>query len=202
MEKFTGNEAGEKSIEQPQTLIEKYWDNLEKEDRFLDEVFNERDEYDFDDKDFNRNPEQLNGILEGFREENWNNMDLGGKKEQIKGLSDYVNDVIGLENPPKIEYYNVPERGNYGGYNHSINTLRINEYMLYDPKEAADTVAHESWHAYQHECAADPQSIKDYQYQYNFENYIRSDYDYEGYKNQLVEAEASAFADQFKGALA
>jgi len=167
-----------------------------------DEIFEGLDEYDFDGKDYAQNSEQLNTLLEGFTEDNWNNMELEGQKEQINGLFDYVNDVLNLENPPNIEYYNEPEKGNYGGYNPATNTLSINEYMLYDSNEAADTVAHELWHAYQHERASNPQSPKDFQYQFGFENYIRPGDDFDGYQSQLVEAEARAFADQFKGALA
>jgi hypothetical protein len=166
-----------------------------------DAVFNGLDEYDFDGKDYNQNPEQLNSLLDGFTEDNWANMDLDGQKEQITGLFDYVNDVLELENPPNIEYYNEPEQGNYGGYNSATNTLSINEYMLYDSNEAADTVAHELWHAYQHERASDPQSPKDFLYQAGFDNYIRPGDDFDGYQSQLVEAEARAFADQIKGAL-
>jgi len=165
-------------------------------------VFEGLDEYDFDGKDYAQNSEQLNSLLEGFTEDNWNNMELEGQKEQINGLFDYVNDVLGLENPPNIEYYNEPEKGNYGGYNPATNTLSINEYMLYDSNEAADTVAHELWHAYQHERASNPSSPKDFQYQFGFDNYIRPSDDFDGYQSQLVEAEARAFADQFKGALA
>jgi hypothetical protein len=167
-----------------------------------DAVFEGLDEYDFDGKDYNQNSEQLNSLLEGFTEDNWNNIELEGQKEQITGLFDYVNDVLHLENPPHIEYYNEPEQGNYGGYNPATNTLSINEYMLYDSNEAADTVAHELWHAYQHERASNPQSPKDFQYQFGFDNYIRPEDDFDGYQSQLVEAEARAFADQFKGALA
>ncbi|MDR2731244.1 MAG: hypothetical protein LBB81_10165 [Treponema sp.] len=79
---------------------------------------------------------------------------------------------MGLENPPNIEYYNETEQGDYGGYNPATNTLNINEYMLYDSNEAANTVTHELWHAYQHEKASNPQSPKDFQYQYGFDNYI------------------------------
>lgn len=74
--------------------------------------------------------------------------------------------------------------------------------MLYNSEEAADTVAHELWHAHQRECADHPQNVRDYQYQYNFENYIRPEMGHELYENQLVEAEARAFAQQFKGRLA
>jgi len=165
-------------------------------------VFEGLDYYDFDGKDFNQNSEQLTPLLDGFTEDSWRNMDIDGQKEQITELFDYVNDVLNLQNPPNIEYYNEPEKGNYGGYNPATNTLSINEYMLYDSNEAADTVAHELWHAYQHERAMNPQSTKDYLYQVGFDNYIRPGDDFDGYQSQLVEAEARAFADQFKGAIA
>jgi hypothetical protein len=166
-----------------------------------DAVFEGFDEYDFDGKDFNQDTGQLNNLLDGFTVDNWGSMDIDGQKEQITGLFDYVNDVLNLENPPNIEYYNEPEKGNYGGYNPVTNTLSINEYMLYDSNEAADTVAHELWHAYQHERASNPHSPKDLLYQVGFDNYIRPNVDFDGYQSQLVEAEARAFADQFKGAL-
>ena len=167
-----------------------------------DVAFEGLDEYDFDGRDYNQNPEQLNNLLDGFTEDCWSNMDLNDQKDQINGLFDYVNNVLNLDNPPNIEYYNEPEQGNYGGYNPITNTLSINEYMLHDSNEAADTVAHELWHAYQHERASNPQSQKDFLYQYGFDNYIRPSDDFDGYQSQLVEAEARAFADQFKGALA
>jgi hypothetical protein len=161
-----------------------------------DVVFDGLDEYDFDGKDVNQNSEHFN--LDGFQENNWANMDLSGQKEQITGLYDYVTDVIGLESPPNIEYYQG-ELGEYGGYNPDTNTLRINENMLHEADEAADTVAHELWHAYQHERASNPQSPKDFQYQFGFDNYIRPGDDFDAYQSQLVEAEARAFADQFRG---
>jgi hypothetical protein len=138
-----------------------------------DMVFNGLDEYDQDGKDVNQNPDLLVDLLNGFHEDTWANMDLTGQKEQINGLYDYVNDVLGLENPPNIEYYHEADQGNYGGYNPDTNTLSINEYMLHEADEAADTIAHELWHAYQHERASNPLSPKDFQYQYGFDNYIR-----------------------------
>lgn len=47
-----------------------------------------------------------------------------------------------------------------------------------------------------------PRCARDYQYQYNFENYIPPELGQEAYENQLVEAEARAFAAQFKDKLA
>jgi len=187
-------------MEEIEPFIEQF-EPIQKVPMDYDMVFDGLDEYNFDGIDFNQNSEQLSSLLDGFAEDNWINLDLSGQKEQINGLFDYVNDVLSLENPPNIEYYNNPEQGDYGGFNSATNTLSINEYMLYDSNEAADTVAHELWHAYQHERAVNPQSPKDFQYQYGFDNYIRPSDDFDGYQSQLVEAEARAFADQFKDML-
>ena len=119
----------------------------------------------------------------------------------MNGLAEYVEDVIGFENPPKIVYYNNPVDGDYGGYLADRNMLEVNEHMLYENEEAADTIAHELWHAYQHERAKNPTSTKDYLYQYGFDNYVRPEDDFSAYQDQLVEAEARAFAQQFKDRL-
>ena len=195
------NEAEALDIQPFEDIETESLDPVQEMDIDYDAVFDGLNEYDFDGKDFNQDSEQLQTLLDGFSEDNWSDMELEGQKEQITGLFDYVNNVLNLENPPTIEYYNEAEQGNYGGYNPATNTLSINEYMLYDSNEAADTVAHELWHAYQHERASNPQSPKDFQYQVGFDNYIRPCDDFDGYQSQLVEAEARAFADQFKGAI-
>ena len=173
-----------------------------------DEVFEGLDSYDFDGVDYLQDVERLDSSLISFQPERWQELDLNQQKEAMTELAEYVQEVTGLENPPTIEFYNNPVDGDYGGYMASTNTLSINEHMLYDSNEAADTVAHELWHAYQHERAMNPQSAKDYQYQYNFDHYISPKRDMFGrfvnfteYQDQLVEAEARAFAEQFKGRL-
>ena len=152
----------------------------------------------FEDIDLNADSVRLDTSLDSFIEDNWDELSIDGKKESMRDLADYIVDTIGFENPPQIEFYNNPRMGDYGGYSSSSNTLRVNEYMLYDNLEAADTVAHELWHAHQRECANHPQSIRDIQYQFNFDNYISPDLGHELYENQLIEAEARAFAGQIK----
>lgn len=171
-------------------------------DEIYEEISQESLEQGFEDIDIYGNIERLDASLANFEADNWERMSIEDQKQSIKDLAEYVDDVIGFETPPRIEYYNNPREGDYGGYNSRTNTLSINEFMLYNNSEAADTVAHELWHAHQHECAENPQEARDYQYQYNFENYIRPELGHEAYENQLVEAEARAFASQFKGRLA
>ena len=155
----------------------------------------------FKDINIDQDSERLNSSLVNFDSNNWENLSLSEQKESMGNLADYVSDVLSLENPPTIEYYNNPVDGDYGGYNPATNSLQINEHMLYDSDEAADTIAHELWHAHQHECASNPQNALHYQYQHGFDNYISPDLDPVGYQNQLVEAEARAFAEQFKDRL-
>lgn len=171
-----------------------------------DEIYQQIDrevlEQGFENIDIEEDAEQLDSVLVNFEADAWENLSLDEQKESMSNLAEYVSDTIGFENPPQIEYYNNPEYGEYGSYNPYTNTLSVNEYMLEDSKEAADTIAHELWHAHQHECAENPRSPKDYQYRYNFENYISPEYGQTDYENQLVEAEARAFANQFKDRLA
>jgi hypothetical protein len=158
------------------------------------------DEYDFGKVDLKENMES---VLGEFGEDNWEGMDLDGKKEAIKNLSDRIIEAIGLENPPEVVFYNTEEYGNCGYYDPTTNKVSINEYMLGDSKEAAATVAHELWHAYQYKCAEHPECLKDYQYRMGLspDVYIWPDEDYDGYRNQLVEAEAFAFEERIKAGL-
>ena len=166
-----------------------------------DAVYSGLDSYDFDGIDYSSDVDRLDSSLENFRNGTWENLSVDEQKATMSDLADYVKDVIGFDNPPQIVYYNNHVDGDYGGYSPSTNTLEVNEHMLYDNNEAADTIAHELWHAYQHERAMKPQSAKDYQYQYGFENYISPNDDFTAYQDQLVEAEARAFAQQFKDRL-
>lgn len=200
-EAFNVEEQGDLSVEE--NIIPQ--NDATNESVDYDEISNEleRDALSEGFKDINidQDAERLNNSLDNFDGANWENLSLNEQKESMEGLADYVSDVLSLENPPTIEYYNNPVDGDYGGYNPSTNTLQINEHMLYDSDEAADTIAHELWHAHQHECASNPQNALHHQYQYGIENYISPDLDPVGYQNQLVEAEARAFAEQFKDRL-
>jgi len=167
-------------------------------DEIYEEIANEQLEQGYKDIDIEADAEVLEQSLERFEGDVWNNLEIYEQREAINELSDYIKNVVGFENPPTIEYYHSAREGEYGGYDSATNTLHINEYMLYNSREAADTVAHELWHAHQQECASHPKSPRDYQYQYNFENYISPEYGFEQYQNQLVEAEARSFAAQFK----
>jgi hypothetical protein len=145
--------------------------------------------------------ERLDSALDNFREENWSDLSLEEQKQSMTDLAGCVADDTGNENPPEVVFRDDMNDGEYGGYNPDTNTLEINENMLDDSAEAADTVAHEMWHAHQQQCAKDPASERGREYQEGFDNYISPEYDYEGYQNQMVEAEAREYAQGFKDRL-
>ena len=145
--------------------------------------------------------EQLGAVLDNFQEGKWNDLTLEEQKQSMTGLADHVANMTGNKNPPEIVFRDDMNDGEYGGYSPDTNTLEINQNMLGDSAEAADTVAHEMWHAYQQQCALDPTSELGRAYQEGFDNYISPEYDFEGYQNQMVEAEARDFAQGFKDKL-
>jgi hypothetical protein len=145
--------------------------------------------------------EQLDAVLDNFKEDNWSDLSLDEQKQSMTDLAACVASDTGNENPPEIIFRNDMADGSYGGYNPETNTLEINENMLDNSAEAADTVAHEMWHAHQQQCVMDPTSEKGREYQEGFDNYISPEYDFEGYENQMVEAEAREYAQGFKDKL-
>ena len=163
-----------------------------------DTVYDGLEEYDFSETDIFKNPERLDGILTNFTDENWAKLTLEEKKAAMLELEDYVAETLDLKNPPHIEFYNSEVEGEYGYFSEWTNTIGVNEYMLHDNMEAADTIAHELRHTYQHERAVSPQTRMDAMYSEGFKNYISPDMDFEGYQSQLVESEARAFAQQVK----
>ena len=190
--------AAEQSTEQTNAELQELDINY---DEIYEGIQQEALEESFADMNIDADPERLDNSLENFNMSTWENLTMDEQKGSMETLADYVVDVIGFKNPPQIEYYNNEQEGDFGGYDSSTNTLHINEYMLYNSDEAADTIAHELWHAHQYECAVNPQNPRDYQYQYNLENYIPPALGQEAYEAQLVEAEARAFAAQFKDRL-
>lgn len=191
-------EIPEELYENEQEISTELFENAANYEEIYEEIASEALELGYKDIDIEANTDVLEQSLERFEEDTWENLEIYEQREVINELSDYIKDVIGFENPPSIEYYNSDREGEYGGYDPATNTLHINENMLYNSREAADTVAHELWHAHQQECALHPKNPRDYQYQYNFDNYINPEDGFEQYQNQLVEAEARSFAAQFR----
>jgi len=101
---------------------------------------------------------------------------------------------LGLENKPEVKYYNNPDSTDFGGFSASENAIYLNQYNMADAKETADTIAHESRHCWQHEYAEKSDSPQAREFKENFDDYIRPEDDYRGYRNQPVEADARDYA--------
>ena len=197
---------GRDIITRPQDLQEENGETAEVFDGELTEedlksVYTGLENYDFQGVDCMEDVERLDSNLKNFTKENWEKLDIDEQKEKVTDLAQYIVDVTGLENPPRIEFYNNDKEGDYGGFNRLTNTLSINEHMLYQNDEAADTVAHELWHALQYQRASNPKTKLDAMYAENFNDYISYNEDFEGYQSQLLESEARAFAQQIKDRL-
>ena len=87
--------------------------------------------------------EQLDSVLDNFQENKWSDLSLEEQKQSMTDLADYVAADTGNENSPEIVFRDDMADGTYGGYNPETNTMEINENMLDNSAEAADTIAHE-----------------------------------------------------------
>ncbi len=136
--------------------------------------------------------------LESFANDNWENLELDAKKIAIGKLAEYNQDVLGLKEPVKIEYYACDVLGDYGGFDKEKNTLLINEKNLQDGPETADTIAHEMRHAYQYMRAEELETNRDLAFAGNFARYIRPEQNQSAYATQIVEKDAALYALRFK----
>ena len=163
-------------------------------------VFEGFDEYTFEGKECFVNDEVLDHKFLDFTPEKWETLTDVEKKEKITNLCEYISQKLDIKNLPEVTFI-YEDSSFFGGFSGSDNKLYINEKFLDNPFELVDTIAHELRHAFQFQCALNPETMLDEMYAVNFEFYIRPEDDYMGYKSQLVESEASAFAYQFKSEL-
>lgn len=142
-------------------------------------------------------------LLEYF-EEDWETLDDSEKRNLVEDLADWIGEKLELEEIPEIEYYDGSGRS-LGSYNKCNNKICINEKLLDHPRELLDTIPHEMRHAYQYFRAGKLETDQDFLYKLNFDNYISPLLLSSGkymfftdYQDQLVEAEARAFAQLFQ----
>ncbi|MBW8383085.1 MAG: hypothetical protein K0M69_11270 [Youngiibacter sp.] len=133
-----------------------------------------------------------------FRPEHWESLHIQEQKNCIENLANYNAEILGIREKPEIRYYCNEDPVDYGSYSRSSNTISINEFNVNNGIETADTISHEYRHCYQRERAEKMENNRDLEFRNGFENYIRFEDDYSGYKNQLVEVDASAYATAFK----
>jgi len=137
-------------------------------------------------------------VLSPFKQENWEQLSIREQKQAVEKLADYNAEILGVEDKPRIIYYNAEDPCDFGGYSAKQNAIYINEYNMHDASETADTISHEYRHKYQHERAEKLETERDLEFKEGFDNYIRAEDDYQGYKEQLVESDARAYAQIVK----
>ncbi len=165
----------------------------EKPDDFVAKESSDANDSD-DNSEHSEVSDELRDALEPFEQSNWDDMSLEQKKEAVEHLRDSVAEDLGLQEKPDVKYYNNEDDGDFGGYSPSENAIYINEHNMGDAKETADTIAHESRHCWQHEVAENSDSPQAQEFKENFDDYIRPEDDYRGYRNQPVEADARDYA--------
>ena len=136
--------------------------------------------------------------LSAFRQDSWEKLSVQEQKQAVAKLANYNAKILGVQDKPRIVYYNVEDPTDFGGYSAQKNTIYINEFNMNDATETADTISHEYRHKYQHERAEKLENERDLEFKEGFDNYIRPEDDYRGYKDQLVEADARAYAQVIK----
>lgn len=159
-----------------------------------------QDEFHFDFKI----EEELQESLKPFSQERWKEL---SEKERIEAINEFsvrLADQLDIERRPRIKYFRDDDDV-CGAYYMDTNVLRINRNLLNAPEELVDTIAHETRHAYQYQRALKAETKQDYLYRFNFEHYVSPTKMDDGsyvlfseYQDQLVEAEARAFADIFR----
>lgn len=137
-------------------------------------------------------------VLSPFKQGNWEQLTIQEQKQAVEKLADYNAEILGVEDKPRIIYYNAEDPCDFGGYSAKQNAIYINEYNMHNAAETADTISHEYRHKYQHERAEKLETERDLEFKDGFDSYIRAEDDYQGYKEQLVESDARAYAQIVK----
>ncbi len=170
------------------------------EEEIVSEAF-ERSESDFE-FDFDIADEVVQERIEKFDVENWDESSDSKKIEIIKDFLGCLCERMGIEEQPQLVLFEDDENV-CGAYNHQTNAMELNRNIFNNPKEVLDTVAHETRHAYQYQRACIGETREDVLYAANFLNYIEpiqidgKYVNFNEYQNQLIEAEARAFAKMF-----
>ena len=169
-------------------------------DSLLIQVFDRsEDEFSFD----YELTDELRSLVSIFTRADWNFISFGEKCGLINDLAEEIEAMLQISEKPQIVFFDGPDTS-CGAFNKGNNTIEVNRKLLDNPVELLDTIAHELRHAYQHQKANNPETLTDLLYAVNFDNYISPVQYADGkylfftdYMDQLVEAEARAFAKFF-----
>jgi hypothetical protein len=158
-----------------------------------------------DEFSFDYDLSNMKELMDKFDNSKWADLSEDERMDLVEQAVSKIADILGLNEIPEVMYFE-DDPSNCGYYYSGLNILGINVCELSDPKELINTVAHELRHAYQEQRAMNPETEMDYKYLTNLSNYISPLFTENGdcilftdYQDQLVEAEARAFANLFSG---
>lgn len=191
---------GDMSVEE----ADRFWENTFSEPDKITEIDITSEIYGRDESDFSFDfdIERFQNLLEKFEYEQWNFFSVEQKQEIIKELVGEIADALDIENIPEIRFYEA-EAYDCGAFIPKENIIKVNVNIFDDSYELLNTIAHETRHAFQFERAMKLENYEDLLYACNFDNYIAPIITEEGcinfneYQDQLIEAEARAFANLF-----
>lgn len=115
------------------------------------------------------------------------------REQGILSACQAVAEALSLQEIPEVVFKETDSTTLCGDHKDKVITIYTHPKERPSFEEDMDTIAHECFHAYQHQCADTSQTKHDMLYKLNFDAYIISRMDYAGYRNQLVEAEAFSF---------
>ena len=164
------------------------------------EIFG-RDEHEFQ-FDFEID-ESILAMLDKFDPVEWDCLTDEERVEVINQFVSVLADKLELDEKPKVVFFEgVPT--SLGAFSPADNCVELNIALLDHPDVLRNVIPHEMRHAYQHQRADVQETWMDFLFLINFNNYItpvrlgdNTCLYYTDYHDQLVEAEARAFASLF-----
>lgn len=134
---------------------------------------------------------------------NWENLSDTEKINYLNEYLDKAGEALGIEvGDVIIEDLQAKYGEGTMGMNNGDGNVYIDISRINDLEDLLDTTTHEMRHQFQTEVIANPDAFPGIsedtvaEWEYEFGNYIEPQYDYEGYYNQAIEADARAFADE------
>jgi hypothetical protein len=139
------------------------------------------------------------GFKEELRPEIWSSLDKDNRVETLRATE---NDLAAEQGrtPAQVHEWQTDAR-NLGEYDPAQHSIHINSDLVSndDPRQAVDTLAHESRHAFQYHAINNPgahfDDAKVEAWRQNFSDYKEPGDDFEAYWNQPVEVDARLYAD-------
>lgn len=136
---------------------------------------------------------------------NWTELSTETKSELLNEYYIRAGENMGIETKGVIvEPMDAPLGYILHGYNSGDGYIHINEYVLNDPSqlgEVLNTATHEMRHQLQNDAVDNPGAFSDISdevvgtWEYELNHYINPDYDFQGYSEQVIEVDATDFAE-------